>query len=342
MGEDRDALGARLAALDRAVDAVYEVHDYIFGSEKQALLQALIRDVEELADGLLEVPRACLLLGRALDALKDHDARAEELLTRAAKRDPLEKATWTALGHCLWKRDDLDGAASCYERAVSLGCATAARSLSQIARLQGRIADGVQLAKAAVAADVTSSQSWAILGNALLVSFIAVGRDAATLESAHRAFSRARMLEVAESERRSREGLTLRAGNPDLRFNQAQARLYSEDVADAIEGFTAAARIDPTLPAADAIAGARKRAVLIADSIAARSRLPPKRVVEATAAAAKAAEQLPLAAMGRSSVTLAALQGASNPDAPDSSPAHTTALTLVPLAMLPTGGAPPL
>ena len=222
--------------------------------------------------------------GRALDALEAFSPLAEEKLSRAVKLNPNNSAAWDALAHCFWKKRDLAAAKACYEDSLrrSPRNVVALRALSQLARqtpraLPSALQESVDRAKAAVAADLADSASWAILGNAHLSHYFAGRRDALELQRATSAFARAAALEaaadgsaVAPSLLASGSGgaAPLCRRNPDLHYNRAQALSYQEDYPQALAAYRLAESIDPCLPCQPAIAALLSSVGRIAAAVA--------------------------------------------------------------------------
>ena len=92
----------------------------------------------------------------------------------------------------------------------------------------------IDLAKAAIKADMKDSQSWYVLGNAHMTNFF-VHQEQATqeLELALKAYMMAEKF--------------IKEPNPDLYFNRATVLEYLERYAEAIADFGKAHQIDPNL-----------------------------------------------------------------------------------------------
>lgn len=200
----QDVCTALLASVARRVDAATSASDFLdCPSEQRAQLHCLH--------------------GRALDlSSDDFDAAAESALSRAIRLDSGQGAAWAALGHCLFKKRDLEGAVRCLtaasEKAPS--CDTYAlwsMALRQQAPTSASAAPGrptagaaaksqldivkesIAVAKKAVAADMGSPTGWTSLATAHLSAFFAGSREMSDLERAAAAYTRAVALEDARN-----------------------------------------------------------------------------------------------------------------------------------------------
>lgn len=238
--------------------------------------------------------------GRALDLAGL--SSAEEQLTRAVKLCD-SSAAWNALGYFYWKRGSHAQAHAAFS--ASDTSAATLRNLSGVTRDLARgcnqtersalTAESVAHARSALAQNVADGASWTCLAMALLADAFTTGGGALeALAPALKAFAQAE---------RCGEGAT----NPDLLFNKAVLLRYMEDFQGAMDAFEAAGRLDDGLPWRGAVAGLQEQAARVAQQVALRCRVKPKRAAAAAEAAASCT------APGLEPATLAGLRSGLNP-----------------------------
>lgn len=272
----------QFAATVALLDEMYEYQTRTFAKDKAAkdavLLSkqaAVLASLEAVGADTLgsEKALAAYIEGKALNVLEAYNPAAEGPLSRSVKLDPKNTDAWSALGECFWKKGDVPAARNCFQCGVEQGVSPAClRNLSMALRklpgdaatTRANIQASVVKAKEAVAANVRDGESWYVLGNAYLASFFGTFHDPADLQKSLAAYSKA----IANGS----------GGNPDLHYNRAAVLKYLEEYDIALEGFRTALAIDPTLPALDTAESLGTHVARIADNVARKGRLKPKRV----------------------------------------------------------------
>lgn len=191
-----DALRASVVSL-----YTYKENNFADPTGKVAKVSSLIAAVLTLVDQVNpttagEKGEVQFLRGRALDAALEYSEEAEECLSRAVRLDPGSADAWAALGHCQWKKGDLESARECYNTSVQQ-CPTsfALRSLSQLVRSgplanpRGAYGESIDHAKAAVALDMGDADNWACLGISHLMHYTNIDPNEEDLRNAQRAFN---------------------------------------------------------------------------------------------------------------------------------------------------------
>jgi tetratricopeptide (TPR) repeat protein len=265
-----------LQRLRAEVDAlyIYKENTYCEASKKNSDMKSLISTVLHQFSALpLNAPgtpvqtkaEAYFLKGRALDAPEEYNEEAEESLSRALRLDPGNANAWAALGHCQWKKGDLESARESFNTSVRQ-CPTsfALRSLSQLVRL-GTLADpkaahemSISHAKAAVALSMTDPQNWASLAIAHHQHSTQITQKEEDLKLAQRAFTRAVKAEAealicgsaGEGKPMQTEGgitVPRSVRDPYLHFNRGQVLSYLEEYDSAVASYRLAGSIDPSL-----------------------------------------------------------------------------------------------
>lgn len=167
-------------------------------------------------------------------------------MSKAVKQDPRNAGAWTALGHCLWSRGQLDQARSCFLQALEQGeTAEALRQLSMIVRqIQSKTTDpaavmdeSIRYAKEAIKLDVNHHVSWYVLGNAHCTRFFSVSQDVTDLKKAVVAYDRSEKL-----------GGDI---NPDLYFNRGNVLRYLQEYDAACAAYRRSKEIDPHMQGVD-------------------------------------------------------------------------------------------
>ncbi|CAM9191870.1 unnamed protein product, partial [Hapterophycus canaliculatus] len=196
---------------EEALTRLYETHDNFFSSdtdEKKVRLELQAQEVMEVLpriDGDIGSPmheraRVSYIRGRALDVFSDFNPEAEKCLASAVKLQPSEPDSWTALGHCYWKKPDLFAAKRCFLTSLEkVKKADAMRQLSMLLRqlpgtpqeANGNLQESLRLAKEAVTLDMGCGDSWYVLGNAYVASFFRNSRGIKDLDRALQAYKKA-------------------------------------------------------------------------------------------------------------------------------------------------------
>ncbi|CEO98712.1 hypothetical protein PBRA_006826, partial [Plasmodiophora brassicae] len=180
------------------------------------------------------------------------DQAAVEYLQNAVRQDPALYDAWNCLGECYWKKRDMPSARSCFESAIAHNPNPRSyQNLSIVIRSSAsklspgpEVLESVEASRMALKLDVRDGHSWYLFGNAMLSKFFLASHDPADLSSAFKAYQKAEAALVHSS-----------SNNPDMYFNRATARWYMEDYSLAIQDFSKAASLDPSLTiAADHIA----------------------------------------------------------------------------------------
>jgi len=136
---------------------------------------------------------------------------------------------WVCLGEVFYQKRDFTQSKRSFESGLE-NCGPnkeILRKLSMVIRLIGgeegkenAVKQSLQLAKQAVALDLTDGYSWYVLGNAHLTNFFTSTRTVEELEFALKAYNQ------SESHTESK--------NPDLHFNRATAFKFIERYAEAV------------------------------------------------------------------------------------------------------------
>ncbi|XP_016892318.1 tetratricopeptide repeat protein 5 [Cynoglossus semilaevis] len=245
-----------LQIMKELVDELYQFRDFYFdtrGLEDAALKQNdVLQEMEKTLMRLQEnedcyKDNADFLLqkARCLNVSADYSAMAEESLSRALKLDPRLYEAWNILGEQYWKKEDLVKAKNYFEGALQKSKnKVSLRSLSMLLR-QLPVADSntygkmvlesVDLARQAVQLDVTDGTSWFVLGNAYVSMFFSCGQNPQLCQQALSAY--------AQSEKVDRAA----AFYPELHFNRATLFQYEEMFGSALEGYSRAAALEPSM-----------------------------------------------------------------------------------------------
>jgi tetratricopeptide (TPR) repeat protein len=220
--------------------------------------------------------------GRALDADATYSAEAEDWLSRAVKLEPTLIEGWNCLANCYWKKKNLNSAHSCLLSAVEQKrMPSTLRMLSMVVKnmipegkltpdqkvqaKKDNVTQSVAYAREAIALDLQDSESWYVLGNALLADFFTNTRNRETLTNALKAYKRA---EASQS------------NNPDLYFNRGNILRYFEDYQDAVTSYRRAAELDPSLPTENIIDTTTRFVRKTTKTVATKMGKKPRQIVE--------------------------------------------------------------
>lgn len=151
-------------------------------------------------DEITKNQRAMLLYykGKALSALDKYDKRAEDALSKSVKLVSDLSDAWVCLGEVFYQKRDFTQSRRSFECGLE-NCGpnkVLLRKLSMVTRLLGgeeakesATKESLQLAKQAVALDLTDGYSWYVLGNSHLSNFFTVTRTVEELEFALKAYN---------------------------------------------------------------------------------------------------------------------------------------------------------
>ncbi|RXG69639.1 Tetratricopeptide repeat protein 5, partial [Armadillidium vulgare] len=139
------------------------------------------------------------LKGRALNIGSEYNKEAEEHLGKATKFN-LPPA-WNELGECLYKKGELLGAKTCFQKALNLEKqAVYLRNMSMLMRSlptenqtekEENIAKGLEYAREALKLNFKDGHSWLVLGNSYLTLFFSVEAKQEHLKNAKSAYIKA-------------------------------------------------------------------------------------------------------------------------------------------------------
>ncbi|XP_071531536.1 tetratricopeptide repeat protein 5-like isoform X4 [Panulirus ornatus] len=139
------------------------------------------------------------LHGRALNATAEYSAEAEEVLGRATRFNLPD--AWNELGECQYKKGDLSGAYTCFEKALKLAQNKVYhRNMSMLMRSlpwkttterEENVEKGLEYARKALQLDMSDGHSWLVLGNAYLASFFTVDSKMESLRHCKAAYNKA-------------------------------------------------------------------------------------------------------------------------------------------------------
>ncbi|XP_047469158.1 tetratricopeptide repeat protein 5-like [Penaeus chinensis] len=139
------------------------------------------------------------LRGRVLNATPEYSAEAEEELGKATRFNLPD--AWNELGECQYKKGDLSGAQTCFEKALKLvqkkvyyrNMSMLMRSLpwKTPAEREENVNKGLEYARNALKLDMSDGHSWLVLGNAYLASFFSVDSKLESLKNCKAAYIKA-------------------------------------------------------------------------------------------------------------------------------------------------------
>ncbi|XP_028934218.1 tetratricopeptide repeat protein 5 isoform X2 [Ornithorhynchus anatinus] len=236
-GRAADAEGS-LRTLQELVDRLYTFRDHYLethgveaaGRKAQDVrkeMELALQQMEEMGSSVQAQPLALMLTGKALNVTPDYSPRAEELLSKAVKLEPGLVEAWNQLGEVYWKKGDLAAAHTCFSGALThcknkVSLQNLSMVLRQLRAESGdehtrHVVDSVRQAKLAVQMDVHDGRSWYILGNAYLSLFFNSGQNPKVSQQALNAYAHA-------------------------------LYKYEENYAEALQGFSQAAVLDPAWP----------------------------------------------------------------------------------------------
>ncbi|KAG7495600.1 tetratricopeptide repeat protein 5 [Solea senegalensis] len=245
-----------LQILKELVDELYHFRDFYFethsledaGRKESDVAQEMektLKKLEEKEDCYKDNAEFLLQKSRCLNVAPDFSAMAEECLSRALKLDPDLFEAWNILGEQYWKKEDLVKAKSYFVGALKkTKNKVSLRSLSMVLR-QLPVADcttygkmvleSVDMARQAVQLDVTDGMSWFILGNANVSMFFSCGQNPQLCQQALSAYAQSEKVDGAA------------AFYPELHFNRATLFQYEEMFGSALEGYSRAAALEPSM-----------------------------------------------------------------------------------------------
>ncbi|XP_037781876.1 tetratricopeptide repeat protein 5-like [Penaeus monodon] len=181
------------------------------------------------------------LRGRILNATPEYSAEAEEELGKATRFNLPD--AWNELGECQYKKGDLSGAQTCFEKALKLvqkkvyyrNMSMLMRSLpwKTPAEREENVNKGLEYARNALKLDMSDGHSWLVLGNAYLASFFSVDSKLESLKNCKAAYIKAANDPLA-------------AVLPELHFSTFHVQWYEEDYAGALNSLLQAYKLEPT------------------------------------------------------------------------------------------------
>ncbi|XP_042884837.1 tetratricopeptide repeat protein 5-like isoform X2 [Penaeus japonicus] len=181
------------------------------------------------------------LRGRVLNVMPEYSAEAEEELGKATRFNLPD--AWNELGECQYKKGDLSGAQTCFEKALKLvqkkvyyrNMSMLMRSLpwKTPAEREENVNKGLEYARNALKLDMSDGHSWLVLGNAYLASFFSVDSKLESLKNCKAAYIKAANDPLA-------------AVLPELHFSRFHVQWYEEDYAGALESLLQAYKLEPT------------------------------------------------------------------------------------------------
>ena len=224
---------------------LYDIKDNFHSAvskEKQEKLMELIKNINSYLDsaGDNDSGEICLLKGKAYNALEVYTNEAEDLLSKAAKRNPTNAEVWLQLGICFWKKNDRSQALTCLnESIIQKESKEALREMSVLTRQikrkdsspESSSSESIKLAKRAIGIDMNDAKSWYVLGNAYYTKFFGLSNNMNDLKLAMNAYK-----------------LSLEKGgdsNPDLYYHRGNIARYLQDFDLAISSFNRAYYLDP-------------------------------------------------------------------------------------------------
>ncbi|CAN9509601.1 unnamed protein product [Ophioblennius macclurei] len=250
--EEKDELQIMKELVDNLYkfrDCYFETHKIEEAKRKQSdVLQEVeqtLKKLEEKEESYKHKAEFLLQKGRCLNVAPDFNSVAEECLSRAVKLEPSLVEGWNTLGEQYWKKGDLIGAKNCFTGALQQSKnKVSLRNLSMVLRqlpapdsdAHGKqVLESVDLARQAVELDDTDGTSWYILGNAYLSLFFTCGQNPQ--------FSQQALSAYAQSEKADKIARCF----PELHFNRANMFQYEEMFGSALEGYSRAAALDPSM-----------------------------------------------------------------------------------------------
>ncbi|XP_007127799.1 tetratricopeptide repeat protein 5 isoform X1 [Physeter macrocephalus] len=257
MAEEEEEVKEILPKLQELVDQLYSFRECYFethgvedaGRKQQDVreeMEKTLQQMEEVVGSVQGKAQVLMLTGKALNVTPDYSPKAEELLSKAVKLEPKLVEAWNQLGEVYWKKGDVAAAHTCFSGALThcknkVSLQNLSMVLRQLRTDSGdehsrHVMDSVRQAKLAVQMDILDGRSWYILGNAYLSLYFSTGQNPKISQQALSAYAQAEKVDRTAS------------SNPDLHLNRATLHKYEENYAEALEGFSRAAALDPAWP----------------------------------------------------------------------------------------------
>ncbi|CAL4097013.1 unnamed protein product, partial [Meganyctiphanes norvegica] len=181
------------------------------------------------------------LRGRTLNVTPEYNSEAEAELGKATRF--LLPDAWNELGECQYKKGDLNGAQTCFEKALALVKKQVYyRNMSMLMRSrtwktqderEKNVEKGLEYARQALKLDMNDGHSWLVLGNAYLASFFTIDSKLESLKNCRAAYIKA-------------EKDPLAALLPELHFSKFHVIWYEEDYNGALNSLRRAYELEPT------------------------------------------------------------------------------------------------
>lgn len=238
--------------IKKLVDDLYNFRDRFFESHsideaknRPALIKArmdeVVKELDKADKSLKTNAEYLMLYGKALNVATKCSQKAEEMLCKAVKLDPLLTEAWTSLGECYWKNGDLNGAQNCFLSAVNhKKDKVSLRNLSMITRSMGscveekyeKIQCSFDMAKEAVKMDLNDGLSWLTLGNAYIARYFITRQNPELMKQALSAFSKAERDPAVTN-------------SYDLHFNKGTVHEYLENFEEALQSYSRTKELNP-------------------------------------------------------------------------------------------------
>ncbi|XP_068209545.1 tetratricopeptide repeat protein 5-like [Palaemon carinicauda] len=242
-----DKIKERVSELYKFRDEYFTTHSPDDATNKTKEVQEEINKTLKMIDGLKDQVSAdkkgelYFLRGKALNATQDYSPEAEEELGRATRFNSSD--AWNELGECQFKKGDLTGAQTCFEKALKLAQNKVYyRNMSMLMRSlpwntaserENNVEKGLEYARKAINLDMNDGQSWLVLGNAYLTSFFSIDSKLESLKNCKAAYTKASSDPVA-------------ATLPELHFSKFHVQWYEEDYAGALNSLRKASELEPS------------------------------------------------------------------------------------------------
>ena len=249
-----------------------------------SLTKVLAEKAASLPEGATPVERAAALycqghaVTKALESdeqppdtspHKEQGVEAVKLLEQAVKLDPTLVVAWNALAERCCVTGEFERARQCVDAAVkqeSNAETLRIGSFIERSKPEADVPMALAEAKKAVALGFSDAESWFALGCCHLKDFFSGSGEPKSLRLACSAFTKAEANEDAS------------IPNPDVYYNRAQVHRYLEQYSESVADFERAGKIDPQLQAPKEIDDTSRFVKSVADAVAQRGFIKPKRL----------------------------------------------------------------